>query len=154
MACGVCNHRTHSKCFKDHFSPFSPTCPACPCHCLEAHGFTIPIIAIPLPPSRAVKSTLNRLNVTAPPASHSSRVTQSLAEHLKTYSYAKPGQSQLSRSSESGNSGLGLETDGRGDRTPTIANTAGAHAGVGHADIRTGLFSKPLGVWKGWAGEG
>jgi hypothetical protein len=155
MACGVCNHRTHSKCFKDHFSPFSPTCPACPCHCLEAHGFTYPIIAVPLPPRRALRGTLNRLNV--PATSHtapiSSKTTQSLAEHLKAYStYTRPGQSQLSRSSESNNSALGLDTGTGGDRTPTIANSA---SGGPANDVRTGLFSKPLaGVWKGWAGEG
>ena len=162
MACGVCNHRTHSKCFKTHCSPFQPTCPSCPCHCLEVHGFTFPIIAVPLPP-RAVKGTLNRLNVpataSAAPGPVSSRTTQSLAEHLKAYStYNRPGQSQLSKSSESSNSALGLDTGG--DRTPTIANTAAAGnasfaAAATGGDVRTGLFSKPLaGVWKGWAGEG
>jgi hypothetical protein len=166
MSCGVCNHRTHSKCFKTHFSPFQPTCPTCPCHCLDVHGFTFPIVAVPLPP-RPIKGTLNRLNVPAttyaPTGPMSARTTkQSLAEHIRAYStYNRPGQSQLSKSSESSHSALGLDTGTGGDRTPTIANTAAAAgnpsfaAAVTSGDVRTGLFSKPLaGVWKGWAGEG
>jgi hypothetical protein len=165
MSCGVCNHRSHSKCFKTHFTPFQPTCPTCPCHCLDVHGFTFPIIAVPLPP-RPIKGTLNRLNVPAttyaPTGPMSARTTkQSLAEHIRAYStYNRPGQSQLSKSSESSHSALGLDTGTGGDRTPTIANTAAAGnpsfaAAVTGSDVRTGLFSKPLaGVWKGWAGEG
>lgn len=165
MSCGLCNHRTHSKCFSDHFSPFASTCPACPCHCLDSQGFTYPVIAIPVPPNHALKGTLNpvNVNVSAPPMS--SRTTQSLAEHLKAYGRSAQGQrdtqtqSQLSRSAESGNSALGLETSDsstRGDRTPKVASAAagaGGHgaegAGAGQGDARLGLFSKPLaGVWR------
>lgn len=160
MSCGLCNHRTHSKCFNDHFSPFTTTCPACPCHCLDSQGFTYPMIAITLPPGRGLKGSLNPINVNAdtsvaaPPLS--SRTTQSLAEHLRAY--GRPGQGQrdaqslLSRSAESGHSALGLETSDistKGDKTPTVAHP-GAGVDAAGGDARLGLFSKPATVWRGW----
>jgi hypothetical protein len=152
MSCGLCNHRTHSKCFNDHFSPFTSTCPACPCHCLDAQGYTYPMVAIPIPPSRALKGSLNPVNVNVTAPQLSSRTTQSLAEHLRAYGRSSQGQkdaqSQLSRSADSANSALGLETSDnsvKGDRTPTVANP-----GAADGDARLGLFSKPATVWRGW----
>jgi hypothetical protein len=169
MSCGICNHRTHSNCFKKHFSPFTSTCPACPCHCLDSQGFSYPIIAIPIPPQRALKGSLSPINVAALPGT---RATHSLADHLKTYSQA--GSSQFKgRSAGSGASALGLDTSGHGsghghgnggDRTPTTTTApypgGGLLGGVtgpgGQAgEARPGFLSKPLaGVWKGWSGDG
>lgn len=170
MSCGICNHQTHSSCFKKHFSPFVPTCPACPCHCLDQQGFSYPIIAIPIPPQRALKGSLSPVNVSAVPGT---RATHSLADHLKTYSQPGWNQQQKGRSAGSGTSALGLDTSGTaGDRTPTTTNaplssggfasavtgagTAGTGTGAqGAAEARPGFLSKPLaGVWKGWSGDG
>ena len=162
MSCGICNHRTHSKCFKNHFSPFTSTCPACPCHCLDSQGFSYPIIAIPIPPQRALKSSLSPVNIAALPGP-GTRATHSLADHLKTYSQSSSNQHQLKgRSAGSGTSALGLDTSGNGgDRTPTTTTAPypgggllSGPAGQG-TEARPGFLSKPLaGVWKGWSGDG
>lgn len=161
MSCGICNHRTHSKCFKKHFSPFTSTCPACPCHCLDSQGFSYPIIAIPIPPQRALKGSLSPINVAALPGT---KATHSLADHLKTYNQSSAGQLK-GRSAGSGTSALGLDTSGNGgDRTPTTTTTphpgGGLPSGVTGiagpgSEARPGFLSKPLaGVWKGWSGDG
>lgn len=169
MSCGICNHRTHSACHRKHFTPYTSTCPGCPCHCLESHGFSYPVIAIPIPSKgrTALHGSLSPVNVSAIPVT---RASNSLADHLRAYG-GQPGPLRPpGRSAGSATSALGLDTSGTGtgtggDGTPTPATTT-SFPSLGRPDVpagtpvpggeaRPGFLSKPLaGVWKGWSGDG
>lgn len=163
MSCGICNHRTHSSCFKKHYSTYTPACPACSCRCLELQGFSYPIIAVPIPPQRALQGSLSPVNVSAVP---NKTASHSLADHLRTYGQVGAGSAK-GRPGGSGASALGLDTSGlSNDRTNnttpnpltgpgTTTTPAGIAQGPGAGDVRASFLSKPLaGVWKGWSGDG